>query len=57
MISSTSIPWTYRDVRMPELPLDNRERHPLAREFDRVGMAELMWRETTSDAGRERVAA
>ena len=33
---------------MPELPLDNRERHPLAREFDRVGVAELMRREPTS---------
>ena len=41
---------------MPELPLDNQERDPLARDFDRVGVPELVRRGPTSDTGREGVA-
>ena len=33
-----------RDIRMPELPLDHRQRHALPGELDRVSMAELMRR-------------
>src|SRR2546423_12383416 len=44
-------------IRMPELALDDRQRHPLPREFDSVRMAELMRREPTAHTGRERVPA
>jgi hypothetical protein len=42
---------------MPELPLDHRQRHPLAGEFDRMSMPQLMWRKPAPDASCERVAA
>ncbi len=35
-------------IRMPEVTLDDRQRHPLPREFDSVRMAELMRREPTA---------
>jgi hypothetical protein len=46
-----------RDVRMPELPLDDRQRHAFACELDRVCVAELVRRETAANAGRRSVAA
>ena len=30
-------------VRMPELPLDNRQRDPFVRHLDRVSMPQLVW--------------
>jgi hypothetical protein len=41
---------------MPQLPLDDVQRHALAGELDRVRVAELVRRETSphSSAGRER---
>ena len=39
-----------RDIRMPELPLDHRQRHPLPRELDRVSMAELVLVPTSAQA-------
>ena len=35
---------------MAELALDDVDRDPLAREFDRVRVAQLMWREAPPDA-------
>src|ERR1039458_10690610 len=31
------------EVRMPELPLDNRQRDPFVRHLDRVSMPQLVW--------------
>jgi hypothetical protein len=42
---------------MPELALDHRQRHPLARELDRVSMTELMRRKPAPHTGRRRVAS
>jgi hypothetical protein len=46
-----------RDIRMPELPLDDRQRHALPRELDRVSMAELMRRKPAPHTRSEGVAA
>src|ERR1700729_857674 len=35
------------EVRMPELPLDNRQRDPFVRHLDRVRMTQLVRREPT----------
>ena len=42
---------------MPELPLDHRQRHPLAGELDRVRMTGLTRRKSAPHTGRRRVAA
>src|SRR6202008_5027964 len=39
-------------VAMPELALDNDQRHALVRELDSMAMPQLMWGESASDAGR-----
>ena len=39
---------------MPELALDDVDRHPFAGEFDGVGVSELVGREPSSDSGLER---
>ncbi len=36
---------------MPELPLDDEQRHSFARHLDRVGVSELMRREASSYPG------
>jgi hypothetical protein len=40
-----------REVGMPELALDDEQRHAFARHLDRVGVAELMGREPASYTG------
>ena|SRR5450755_88148 len=45
------------DVRMPELPLDDRQRHAFACELDSMRMPQLMRREPAPNAGRCGVAA
>ena len=42
---------------MPELPLDDRQRHAFACELDSMRMPQLMRREPAPNAGRERVPA
>jgi len=42
---------------MPELPLDNDQRHALVCELYSVSMSELMGREASTDAGRFRRSA
>ena len=44
-------------IAMPELPLDNDQRHALVRELYGVSMPELMGREASTDAGRFRRSA
>ena len=39
------------EVGMPELALDNVDRHPLTGKLDRVRMPQLMGREPAADAG------
>ena len=39
------------EIGMPELALDNEQRHPLARHLDRVRVAQLMRRKTPPDTG------
>ena len=39
------------EIGMPELGLDNEQRHPLARHLDRVRVAQLMRRKTPPDTG------
>ena len=36
---------------MPELALDDHERHAFASHFDGVGVPELMWGEPSADTG------
>src|SRR5947209_6443487 len=43
-------------IAMPELALDRHERHTLVGEFDSVGMPQLMWGKSTSDASGFRCA-
>jgi hypothetical protein len=53
MISSVSeVDAGRAQVGVPELALDDVARDALAREFNRVGVAELMRREPSSDAGQ-----
>jgi hypothetical protein len=40
-----------REVGMPELPLDDEQRHSFARHLDRVSVSELMRREAASYSG------
>jgi hypothetical protein len=42
---------------MPELTLDDEQRHPFARHLDRVGVPELMWREPSAHPGLGREPA
>ena len=42
------------EVGMPELLLDDHERHALARNLDRVRMPDLMRREPATHPGRDR---
>jgi hypothetical protein len=58
MISSVSeVDAGRAQVGVPELALDDVARDALAREFNRVGVAELMRREPSSDAGQSSGAA
>jgi hypothetical protein len=60
MISSVSMPAIGArrgHIRMPEPPLDDRQRHTLPRELDSVRMTKLVRREPTGHTGRERVPA
>ena len=55
MISIGSMPWRYAEVvprSMSELPLDDVDRNALTREFDGVGVAQLMGRESPAHAHR-----
>jgi hypothetical protein len=45
------------EVRMPELPLNDRQRDPFVRHLDRVGVPELMWREPSAHTGLGREPA
>ena len=45
------------EVRMSELPLDDRQRDPFVRHLDRVGVPELVWREPSPDPGLGRQPA
>jgi hypothetical protein len=42
---------------MPELPLDDRKRHPLPGRLNGVSMSELMWGKSAPHTGRRRVAS
>ena len=44
------------EVAVSELALDDDQRDTFARHFDRVGVAELVWREAPAHAGRGRGA-
>jgi hypothetical protein len=41
-------------IAMPELPLDDHQRDALVGELDSVGMPELVWRKSSTDARRFR---
>jgi len=61
MISSVSMPWRWTLV-VPRLACPSWrwitfERHAFAREFDGVGMAQLVWREAATHAGLDGEAA
>jgi hypothetical protein len=43
-----------RDVRMPELPLNHRQRHPFSGEVDRVSMPELVFVPTSAQTSISR---
>jgi hypothetical protein len=45
------------EVGMPELPLDDDQRHALARHLGRVGVPELMRREPATHPGCDRSIA
>jgi hypothetical protein len=45
------------EVAVTQLALDDDERHALMSHLDRVGMAELVWREASPHAGSRRCAA
>ena len=45
MISALSIPRRYTKVRVPELPLDDRDRDPLPGHLDSVSVPQLVWSE------------
>jgi hypothetical protein len=42
------------EVAMPELALDDDQRHALASHLDSMGVAELVWREASPHACRSR---
>ena len=42
---------------MPELPLDDRQRHRLPGQLNGVSMSELMWGKPAPYTGRRRVAS
>jgi hypothetical protein len=56
VVDTTQVGGCDPEVRMPELPLDDHQRDPLARHLGGMSMAELMRREPAPDSGRPRKA-
>jgi len=56
-VDSLEVDAGHPEIAMPELPLDNDQRHALVRELYSVSMPELMRREASTDAGRFRGSA
>jgi hypothetical protein len=48
VVDSAEVHRRDRKVGMPELPLDDEQRHSLARHLNGVRVSELMWREASS---------
>ncbi|HEY5171328.1 MAG TPA: hypothetical protein VIK54_06335 [Acidimicrobiia bacterium] len=54
VVDATQVHGGDPEVGMPELPLDDHERHALVRHLDRVSMPELMRRKPPTHPGCDR---
>jgi hypothetical protein len=52
VIDAAQIHRGHAEIGVPELPLDDHDRDPLARHLDRMRMPKLMPREPTANPGR-----
>jgi hypothetical protein len=54
VIDATQVHGRDPEVGMPELPLDDDQRHALARHLNSMSMPQLMWREAATHPGCDR---